>query len=321
MKKSELKKIIKEQLRGLPVSKKQLNEDIGGGVFCSCKKTPNKIFYCPYPTCENCAGHCDEGGEGGPSGIQQVNNNKNPQKINQAKSSTALTCVSNMQAIEGGAQGQLEGYLIPAPPQSNVSNAVNKMKLLYGSQYFYIWGTTSAGFDAAVKMYSQYGCTELADPSFYAKPPFSDTFGNTNISPIGFSPIGENKENKMKKSQLRKLVKEVIKEQLGSAGPRPTRLGNKRPNVSPAQIAKEIGCKPGVSCLGAYTQYFNATNGGDGHLPTPQEVQQKHPDINRPVQGEPRLWGFLVWIIIVGGAWWGSKTWRDHGSWGNYGDT
>tara|TARA_R110002020_G_scaffold17760_10_gene61990 strand:+ start:1162 stop:1941 length:780 start_codon:yes stop_codon:yes gene_type:complete len=251
MKKSELKKIIKEQLRGIK-----------------------------------------------------------PQKGNQTQSSTALTCVSNMQAIEGGAQGQLEGYLIPAPPQSNVTNAVNKMKVLYGSQYFYIYGTTSSGFEVAVKMYSQYGCTELADPSFYAKPPFSDTFGNTNISPIGFSPIGENKENKMKKSQLRKLIRETIKEQLGSAGPRPTRPGNKKPNVSHAQIANEIGCKPGVSCLGAYTQYFNATNGGDGHLPTPQEVQQKYPDINRP-QGEPRLWGFLIWIVIVGGAWWGSKKWRD----------
>ena len=69
---------------------------------------------------------------------------------------TSYACVSN----------GVEGYLIPIPPQSNVTNAVAKMVELYGPGN-YVWGITPNGLNAAIKMYSQYGCTEVAPPDFY----------------------------------------------------------------------------------------------------------------------------------------------------------
>ena len=124
----------------------------------------------------------------------------------------------------------------------------------------------------------------------------------------------------MKKTQLLKLIREVIKEQstpwvpnnqMTPASKGPARPPVNKPTVSPAQVANEIGCRPNVPCLSAYSQYYNATNGGGGNLPTPQELQQKFPNVNRPMQGDFKA-PWVLWLIIVGGAWLGSKGWRDN---------
>tara|TARA_Y100001972_G_C7594279_1_gene297863 strand:+ start:184 stop:747 length:564 start_codon:yes stop_codon:yes gene_type:complete len=112
---------------------------------------------------------------------------KEIKNIEMNEQNVIYSCVSNMQALANGASGQLEGYLIPSPPQSYVTNAVNRMKMMYGEEHSYLYGTTSSGLSSALGMYGEYGCTSIADPDFYEMPPGGG--GAETLNFIGGNPM------------------------------------------------------------------------------------------------------------------------------------
>ena len=141
-----------------------------------------------------------------PPKIKDTTKTKTPLKLKEVKNTISkiinllkeqtnnLTCVSN----------GVEGYLIPSPPQSNVTNAVAKMVELYGPGS-YIYGTTSSGLNAAIVAYSQYGCTELAPPSFYTSIKQMTNAWGDPVSFIGTGPTGGGGGRISGKSQINKI--------------------------------------------------------------------------------------------------------------------
>ena len=113
----------------------------------------------------------------------------------------------------------------------------------------------------------------------------------------------------MKKSELRKLIKEVISEQLGSAGPRP-RVPNKGSLIEHIknQLYRELGSpKTGSEFEKAYSRWYHMTQpeGPNGEpVGTPQEVSSLirdkglEGDIGSPWEPENRAFPLLWWVVL-----------------------